>query len=429
MPSIAAAPDTDAEHARRYHEEGYTVFRSIIPPPLLERLRVACGTARTLARGAGNPQAQRLQPVLQDGLDQAPFIAYEELAPLRAAVGRLLDQPARFGDRSVFGVLIEPRDRPWSTNWHRDWRDNIPGIDTDMWWQNLHDPACFNQINCALYDDHCLWVVPGSHRRGDTAEEVARFPARPVPAPVLHDSQSDAERTAACIDYANSMPGAVNLRLQAGDFCIYKNTLWHMGVYSPEQTRATLHDAHMSDEFRQLQSALLASRPPPPPADSGKPGPRDAAWAGFEHKYVGSSPPRTNRRLAATARHVIASGSSGRGSAGAGGGVGVDGGGGGGLSQPRKTYQVAIVGGAGMWGRWYMHSFASHPDVEICALVDRSGSRAEEYASHFACPLFEDVEALLATGVRKPGGNHMMSTEIIWFHPSSSNLGGSNPPI
>ena len=39
-------------------------------------------------------------------------------------------------------------------------------------WKHLHDPECFNQINCALYDDHCLWVVPGSHSRGDTAAEV-----------------------------------------------------------------------------------------------------------------------------------------------------------------------------------------------------------------------------------------------------------------
>jgi hypothetical protein len=160
-------------------------------------------------------------------------------------------------------------------------------------WKHLHDPECFNQINCALYDDHCLWVVPGSHSRGDTAAEVracerqngrslflfrgpfacgfvpslswqsvairsakprtaiiyqdklgtektvnsnlnkhervrfchqvSRFPERPVPMPALEEDEadegqflSDPERESLCLEYARSMPGAVNLQLKAG---------------------------------------------------------------------------------------------------------------------------------------------------------------------------------------------------------------------
>jgi hypothetical protein len=30
-----------------------------------------------------------------------------------------------------------------------------------------------------------------------------------------------------------------------GDFCIYRNTLWHCGVYHPRQPRATIHDGHV----------------------------------------------------------------------------------------------------------------------------------------------------------------------------------------
>ena len=82
------------------------------------------------------------------------------------------------------------------------------------------------QINCSLYEDSCLWVVPGSHLRGDTPEEIARFPTRPVPAPSLDDCGSDEERYEKCVEYARSMPGAFQVVLQPGDFCIYRNTLW-----------------------------------------------------------------------------------------------------------------------------------------------------------------------------------------------------------
>ena len=68
----------------------------------------------------------------------------------------------------------------------------------------------------------------------------------------------------------------------------------------------------------------------------------------------------------------------------------------------RRRYRVAVVGGSGMWGRWYMHCLASHPDVELIALVDRSGQRAREYATHFGCRLFEDVAELFASDLGLP---------------------------
>jgi hypothetical protein len=103
------------EHARQYREQGYTVFEGIIPPPLLERLRTACAAARALARES-NPQAQRLQPVERPDLEdyQPAFVEYAALAPLRDAVEQLLGAPPAFGDRRVFGVLLEPRDRPYA---------------------------------------------------------------------------------------------------------------------------------------------------------------------------------------------------------------------------------------------------------------------------------------------------------------------------
>ena len=139
----------------------------------------------------------------------------------------------------------------------RDWRDNYfadaesrlvkDGPRTKMleaWSSGFGDNRFFCQINLALRPDSSLWVVPASNtRREDTAAETRRFPdkTRPIPAPEL-EGLSNEERLATCRAYAQSMPGAVQLHLEPGDCCFYRNTLWHCGCYDPAQPRATLHD-------------------------------------------------------------------------------------------------------------------------------------------------------------------------------------------
>ena len=46
------------------------------------------------------------------------------------------------------------------------------------------------------------------------------------------------------------MPGAVQLHLDAGDFALYRNTLWHIGNYVPYRKRATIHDGALTAEFK-----------------------------------------------------------------------------------------------------------------------------------------------------------------------------------
>lgn len=51
------------------------------------------------------------------------------------------------------------------------------------------------------------------------------------------------EREHVCLEYCRSMPGAVPLHLEAGDFALYQSTLWHIGNYVSYSKRATLHDS------------------------------------------------------------------------------------------------------------------------------------------------------------------------------------------
>lgn len=63
-------------------------------------------------------------------------------------------------------------------------------------------------------------------------------------------------------------------------------------------------------------------------------------------------------------------------------------------------YRVALVGGAGMWGRHYLRAYAEHPECEIIALVDRAVDRAREFAGHFGIEtVLADINELFAREV------------------------------
>ena len=80
--------------------------------------------------------------------------------------------------------------------------------------------------------------------------EIERFPDRPIPGVDL-EGKSAEEREPLCLEYCRSMPGAVQLHLEAGDFALYRNTLWHLGNYVPYRKRATLHDSAWTPELRR----------------------------------------------------------------------------------------------------------------------------------------------------------------------------------
>eukprot|EP01050_Picozoa_sp_SAG11_P001308 SAG11_NODE_55_length_19449_cov_28.630135_17_plen_527_part_00 len=270
-------------HEREYATLGYTVFQQILPATLISELREACDELRDEARRQTGPQAQRLTKILDTNVDPAPFRKYAELPDIQAAFAALIVPGARHGTHMFWteeqadyhaghGVMIEPSARPYCTVWHRDWRDNVFGLDLGEWDQVCTDSRYFNQINLPLYTDSSFWVVPGSHLRRDTAQETDLFPDRPIKLP-HHMAAEQPEEPAAvaearCLAYMRSMPGAVQLHLQAGDLCIYRNCLWHAGCYTTTAKRATLHDvpdtpefqAWRTGRFRRSEAALAVER-------------------------------------------------------------------------------------------------------------------------------------------------------------------------
>ncbi len=245
-----------SQHVADFHRDGFVVFRDLLPGSLIKDLRAQADIALTIARER-SPQAQRLQPIASHAaIDMKPFDDYHSLPNLQKGLDALFGevfgcQPDPHGTRTAMAILFEPRDMPYCTAWHRDWRDNIRGLMTHEWRKLMMDLRYFNQVNLALYGDECTWVVPGSHLRDDTPDEFNRFPARPIEGPNLTGLDA-VETELACMRYTTSLAGAVQARLNPGDYLLYRNSLWHIGNYVPYKKRATIHDGIFSREFESF---------------------------------------------------------------------------------------------------------------------------------------------------------------------------------
>jgi hypothetical protein len=229
-----------------YLTQGYLVFRGIVPPSLVCDLRVEADKARELAHGLNGPQTQRIQPLSEyaDRLNLKPFQDYAELPELGDAIRRLLGPGYTHAHLDIMGILVEPLDRPWNSGWHRDVVSRIPpdvydeliGTTLAEVWNDLR---FFNQVNCAIYADSCLWFVPGSHLR------YKNPPGERVTDPKLIEEVEglpDAEAERILLDHCQQFPGAIQMHLAAGDFAVYRHLGWHSGNYVTYQPRATIHD-------------------------------------------------------------------------------------------------------------------------------------------------------------------------------------------
>lgn len=229
------------KNREEYFRDGFTILRGLIPAPLLTDLRRETDIAREIARRQQGASAQRLQPVYAySEVNPTPFREFLDLPELQKTVTEILGP--EFQKTENMGVLLEPEREAWATHWHRDWGYNVPDMDLAAFFEAVKNLKVFNQFNAALWDDHSLWAVPGSHNREDTDAERAAFPQIPPPPPALTPEMSPTERELMCADYARSMPGAVPVNLLAGDCAFYRAGMWHLGTYIPYTKRATLHD-------------------------------------------------------------------------------------------------------------------------------------------------------------------------------------------
>jgi len=238
-----------------YWSHGHIVFRQIIPGSLLRDLRATADKARALAYKIRGPQAQRIQPLVDyaDDLDLQPFYDYCELPELVDAIHNLMGPEYRHHNIDRMGLLVDPEGHSWTQGWHRDAVVEVPQpVQSDGEFRSTLgevwlDRRLFNQVNCAIYNDSCLWYVPGSHaRQRDLSGEGQT--TRSDTLPKWEDYGSEPEFEQACYLHAAALPGAQQMHLIAGDYMLYRSNAWHCGNYMSYQPRATIHDSCVYQE-------------------------------------------------------------------------------------------------------------------------------------------------------------------------------------
>ncbi|KAE8226251.1 hypothetical protein CF319_g1139 [Tilletia indica] len=165
----------------------------------------------------------------------------------------LLAVPVQSMQLELFNLLINPTHHAFALGWHRD--DIKPSISTEEEERILvADQARAGaakdgggiQWNAALYDDACLFVVPGTHRRVRTEQErIANATPPPAPTPIPQGKELGAvEREALDGNWEVDPPTTRRVVLKAGQSAFYSQRVLHRASYLPNQTRATLHGCY-----------------------------------------------------------------------------------------------------------------------------------------------------------------------------------------
>ncbi len=222
---------------RQLIEDGFIVLRGVVPPGLLaplrdsfermvERQKEIWARERKPGEPPGGQWELSPQPRLHfeslvdgDTADAMAFCLHENTMGVSRRIMK-----AKAAGNTGFMCMCNPVDDRGPAAWHRDIHpiDQAPlrGLQADL----LHNAPGYLQWNIPLYDDNVLWVVPGSHRRGNTGEENRCLDQNPC----------------------EPLPGGLQVELKAGDGVVYTNTILHWGSNYSARTRRTIHLGYRS---------------------------------------------------------------------------------------------------------------------------------------------------------------------------------------
>jgi ectoine hydroxylase-related dioxygenase (phytanoyl-CoA dioxygenase family) len=273
----------------KYEKDGFLIVRNVLSINLINELRILSLRCRDIARKLSGENTQRLQPIYKYLNKEENFLfdEYRKHKNISEIISNILTEE-HYLSRDYLGIFFNPETEAYCTPWHRDGRDNQPGLDLQKWSEHRNNLNYFNQINLALYPDDSTWYVTGSHNRLDTPEEMNLFPTRPIMVDFLREDQhrwkdpsrknskdsrivskfsgkigkltrlfknkvkviNDFELEYNISNYCKIIPNSVNVSLNPGDMLLYRNCGWHLGAYTPHKRRATLHDIPMTNVYK-----------------------------------------------------------------------------------------------------------------------------------------------------------------------------------
>jgi ectoine hydroxylase-related dioxygenase (phytanoyl-CoA dioxygenase family) len=219
-------PITDKQRAQ-YHEEGYFILKDAVPADQREALIQAVKDLMEAAIEKNEPELRwinkeeripgriggildpsRIQPGFADSLANGPYFSVTE---------QILRSPVRY---CICGMLAGGGGEKYIQGWHRD----TAPIEGDQELAVLQrNYRLYTQINAPLYPDRYLQIVPGSHLRKSSNEELD----------VLHNNPT------------GDMPDQLTVETEPGDVVFYYNNLFHRGFNPEGELRWTMHHGFM----------------------------------------------------------------------------------------------------------------------------------------------------------------------------------------
>ena len=218
----------------QFLKDGFVILKNVIPPERLDELRASFEVLvdRQQAIWKLDPEDPRShaykvkQPRLafQTVVDAATANTVEFcLHDHTLGVSRQALRGAEAAPIAMF-LMCNPATDYGPDLWHRDIQPKnqapLAGLQADL----VANGPGYVQWNIPLYDDDVLWVVPGSHRRLNTAQENREL---------LNDRRAP---------LSSGMP----VKLEAGDGVMYINTILHWPSNYSTKLRRVIHLGYRS---------------------------------------------------------------------------------------------------------------------------------------------------------------------------------------
>ncbi|KAF9496944.1 hypothetical protein BDN71DRAFT_1488351 [Pleurotus eryngii] len=223
-----------------YDNQGFVVLGGLIPSEDFDQLKAACAQVifrtrngewvyrRTVGKqfplyGDDDLDSWGVQHVMHPNLCEPAFAKWYCSDALIKVVTQLLVCDADHLQMELFNLLINPVSHNFALRWHCD---DVSEKATEQEEQEAlaiwHHGVSEGTL-AALYEDRCLYIVPGSHKQPRTSEQ--RF---------LSSSQVPPENPL-------DMPGAIQVILHPGDSVFYNSNILHCATYDSKTPRTTLH--------------------------------------------------------------------------------------------------------------------------------------------------------------------------------------------
>jgi hypothetical protein len=243
---------------KQYDEQGYVVVDGMFAQQDFGQLRRAARQVTDLTRQGkwkhrrivgkqfppfNNEQSKDswgVQHLMHPDLPHSGlFTSFYGSSPLLDIAARLLDTREENMQLELFNLLIEPEDHAFALGWHRD--DVRPDVSQAEERVRLAAPTYGVQWNACLYDDDCLFIVPGTHVRLRNQAEIKANQQTPPSARPIHAAHDNLDLDGA---WDIDPPSTLRVQLKAGQTVFYSQRILHRASYLPSRTRATLHGCY-----------------------------------------------------------------------------------------------------------------------------------------------------------------------------------------